>query len=331
MNPFSFRGDEIRAAKKLIKLACEEDVGGHTAFLDRSWADITSGLFIPAGQTGKAAYVARSAGVLSGQQVCDLVYHTKRHFAGRATYEALVPDGSRLEGGTVVGRVSGEMRAILGAERITLNFLQHLSGVATLTRQFVDRVAGLPCRILDTRKTTPGWRVLEKYAVRCGGGTNLRMGLHDGILIKDNHLSAMAASAAPVSFPHGGMYPYSHPAPPGQDTAPPPRTFTEAVAWARRFFEPGMPVEVEVDTLEQVDQALPSGADIVLLDNMNLDQLREAVGRRNAVAPSVLLEASGGVNLQTVRAIAETGVDRISVGALTHSAVALDIGLDYLA
>jgi nicotinate-nucleotide pyrophosphorylase (carboxylating) len=193
------------------------------------------------------------------------------------------------------------MRAILVGERTALNFLQRLSGVATQTARHAALLAGLKCQLLDTRKTTPGWRLLEKYAVRQGGGHNHRMGLCDGVLIKDNHLAALGS---------GGI--------------------TEAVRLARQMHGTSVPLEIEVDTLDQFDEALAARPDIVLLDNMSADRLREAVRRRDAVAPGVLLEASGGVNLDTLRGLAETGVDRISVGALTHSAVALDIGLDYL-
>jgi nicotinate-nucleotide pyrophosphorylase (carboxylating) len=209
-------------------------------------------------------------------------------------------NGDAVESGRELAAVRGSLRSILATERIALNFLQRLSGIATLTRKYVDAVAGFRAKILDTRKTTPGWRLLEKYAVRCGGGTNHRMGLYDGILIKDNHLAGLGGD------------------------------LRKAVKTAREFpGNQGQPVEVEVDSIEQLEIALAAGADIVLLDNMSLDQLRAAVARRNAVAPNVLLEASGGVTLATVRNIAATGVDRISVGALTHSAPALDIALDY--
>jgi nicotinate-nucleotide pyrophosphorylase (carboxylating) len=199
--------------------------------------------------------------------------------------------------------IAGPLRSLLAAERTALNFLQRLSGVASLTRRYVEAVAGLPVLVLDTRKTTPGWRLLEKYAVRAGGGTNHRLGLFDGVLIKDNHLAGLGDPATAIR---------------------------RAVESARGF--PGnvrLAIEVEVDTLDQLDQALAASPDIILLDNMPNEWLREAVARRDRLAPGVKLEASGGVNLGTVRGIAETGVDRISVGALTHSAAALDIGLDY--
>jgi nicotinate-nucleotide pyrophosphorylase (carboxylating) len=222
-------------------------------------------------------------------------------------------DGRRVDQGECVGTIEGPARGLLAAERILLNFLGRLSGVATLTRQYVDAVAGTGARIYDTRKTTPGWRRLEKYAVRCGGGWNHRGGLDEAVLIKDNHL-ALGAEAA--------------------DRA---KRFTpaEAVVRARQFVAERagdlmMVIEVEVDTLEQLDAVLPARPDIVLLDNMSPAQLREAVTRRNAFDPAIELEASGGVSLITILQIAESGVDRISVGALTHSAVALDFGLDWV-
>jgi nicotinate-nucleotide pyrophosphorylase (carboxylating) len=207
-----------------------------------------------------------------------------------------------LKAGARLAVVRGRMRSILAGERTVLNFVQRLSGVATLTRRYVEEVAGLSVQVLDTRKTTPGWRLLEKYAVRCGGGHNHRMGLYDGILIKDNHLAALAGHSDPI---------------------------TEAVRLARHKHGTAIPLEIEVDTLDQLEIALQARPDIVLLDNLSPSQLREAVRRRDAVAPGVRLEASGGVRLETIRAIAETGVERISVGALTHSAPALDIALDY--
>jgi len=216
-------------------------------------------------------------------------------------FTAKVRDGDRVRKGKILATVRGPVRRVLAGERTALNFLQQLSGVATITRKFADLAR--PVRVFDTRKTTPGLRALEKHAVVCGGGHNHRMGLHDGILIKDNHLVALTGHADPIA---------------------------EAVRLAREKHGMSIPVEIEVDTLDQLDMAVKASPDIVLLDNMPLVDLREAVRRRNAAAPSVRLEASGGVTLETIRAIAETGVDRISVGALTHSAPALDIGLDYL-
>jgi len=278
----------------LIDFALTEDLGDE--------GDVTSRATIPEDLQGRAAFVARSEGVLAGVEaaarVCARVDHQLQFSPIRA-------DGYRLGKGETFATVEGPMRSILTAERTALNFLQRLSGVATLTRRYVDAVAGLPVKILDTRKTTPGWRLLEKYAVRVGGGTNHRVGLHDMVLIKDNHLAAM------------------------RNAVPGANEIQAAIDAVRSRF-PKLKVEVEVDSLEQLDRALAAGPDIVLLDNMPVEQLRAAVARRNATAPGVQLESSGGVTLQTVRAIAETGVDRISVGALTHSAKALDIALDYL-
>jgi len=282
-----FTHDERAAAQRLIEWGLHEDVGN---------GDQTSLAVIPAEQQGAADFVARSPGVLAGLPAAQTVFAA---LDPRLRFDPLAQDGSHVQPRQILATVSGPLRALLAGERTALNFLQHLSGIATLTRRFVDAVAGLPCKLLDTRKTTPGWRLLEKYAVRCGGGHNHRLGLFDGVLIKDNHLAARKASLA------------------------------EILRDARANAKPGIPLEVEVDTLEQLDQALPCGPDVVLLDNMTPEMMREAVRRRNAVAPQVLLEASGGVNLETVRAVAESGVDRVSVGALTHSAPALDIALDY--
>ena len=289
MTPFT--DAEAAACRALIDLALREDLG--TA------GDLTTQAFIPTDRAGRAAFVARSPGVLAGLPAAEMVLKAIDPTLG---FHPLVADGTRVLRDDRLAVVSGSMRSILIGERTALNFLQRLSGVATQTRKYVDAVAGLRVAILDTRKTTPGWRLLEKYAVRMGGGQNHRIGLYDGVLIKDNHLAAMAEVAgSPV---------------------------VAAVTAARAAVGPGIPVEVEVDTLDQFDQALTCGPDIVLLDNMTLDQMRECVRRRNAFAPGVKLEASGGVTLATLRNIAATGVDRISVGALTHSAVALDIALD---
>lgn len=281
----TFLPDEAAAARTLVQLALAEDLG--------RFGDRTSRALIPAEQQAAARFVVRTAGVVAGLPVAAMVCEKLR-------FAPLIDDGATVSGGTAIATVSGSLREILAAERTALNFLQRLSGVATLTRRFVDAVQGTAAKILDTRKTTPGWRLLEKYAVRMGGGTNHRLGLFDGILIKDNHLAGLDGDVR------------------------------RAVMLAREA--PGnetYPVEVEVDSLGQLDDALAARADIVLLDNMTTDMMREAVRRRDAASPDTRLEASGGVNLQTVRAIAETGVDRISVGAITHSATALDIALDY--
>jgi nicotinate-nucleotide pyrophosphorylase (carboxylating) len=290
MTPAPLTPAEIAAADALIRLALAEDLG--------DTGDRTSLATIPETARAQAAFVARSVGVVAGLPVAERVC---RAVSPELTFAPTVPDGTGTQRGTVLATVSGPLRAILAAERIALNFLQRLSGIASLTRKFVDTASGFRAKMLDTRKTTPGWRLLEKYAVRAGGGTNHRVGLYDGILIKDNHLAGIGGDVR------------------------------RAVEAARTYpGNAGLPVEVEVDTLDQLEIALAVRADIVLLDNMSLEQLRTAVARRDTVAPGVLLEASGGVNLTTVRDIAATGVDRISVGALTHSALALDIGLDYL-
>jgi nicotinate-nucleotide pyrophosphorylase (carboxylating) len=286
---------ELAALDALIGLALAEDLG--------EAGDVTSRATIPAGQTGRAAVVARAPGVLAGIEAAARV---ARRVDPSLQFEPRLADGAPLNKGDVIATLSGPMRSLLSAERTLLNFLQRLSGIATLTRQYVDAVAGLKVQVLDTRKTTPGWRLLEKAAVRAGGGTNHRIGLYDAILIKDNHLAGVRSAGCGV------------------------RSEIEiAIERCRQAF-PGLPVEVEVDSLDQFDAALKCRPEIVLLDNMTTDQMREAVRRRTATAPGVLLEASGGVTLTTIRGIAETGVDRISVGALTHSAKALDIALDYL-
>jgi nicotinate-nucleotide pyrophosphorylase (carboxylating) len=293
---------ETRACQQLISLAVEEDIGS---------GDITSQAVIPEDLVGRAVFVARNAGILCGLPAVSLVV---RAVAPAVRFEELLADSSRVEPGARLATVAGSMRGILACERIALNFLQHLSGVASLTRKYVDAVAGLQAKILDTRKTLPGWRLLQKYAVRCGGGYNHRLGLFDGVLIKDNHLAA-------------------YPTPNFR------ARIVRAISMAREKMGDGentraceserLPVEIEVEDLEQLDAALSCGPDIILLDNMTTEVMREAVRRRDLRAPNVQLEASGGVNLQTVRAVAETGVDRISVGMLTHSAPALDIALDY--
>lgn len=284
---------ESTCLAQLVMLALLEDLG--------DVGDVTSLATIPAQTQGQAAFVARTAGVLAGldaaQRVCQQLDPKLRFTPQRA-------DGDQLQPGDQLALLAGPMRSILMAERTALNFLQRLSGVASLTHQFVAAVAGTKAQILDTRKTTPGWRLLEKYAVRMGGGTNHRIGLFDALLVKDNHIAAVRHEA-------GSQHEI------------------ECVITRCHAAYPHLPIEIEVDSLAQLDVALRCSPHIVLLDNMSLAQLREAVNRRNACAPSILLEASGGVNLQTVGAIAQTGVDRISVGAITHSAKALDIALDY--
>ncbi len=297
----TFSKAERAAAHHLIELALLEDLG--------DMGDITSVATIPEKLEGKAAFVARTEGVLAGLAVAEAVAHWVDK---RLAFEAKLTDGDRLMKAAVIATLAGPMRSLLAVERTALNFLQRLSGVATLARQFVDAVANPKVLLLDTRKTTPGWRLLEKYAVRCGGGANHRIGLFDAILIKDNHIAAIRDAEV-----HGSQEDFW-------------KVFAGRLAKIRADY-PGVILEVEVDSLDQFERLLPLKPDIILLDNMANNQLRAAVTVRGLRAPAILLEASGGVNLQTVRGIAETGVDRISVGAMTHSAKALDIALDYLA
>ncbi|REJ74723.1 MAG: carboxylating nicotinate-nucleotide diphosphorylase [Planctomycetota bacterium] len=283
---------ECEAARPLVSLALREDLG------DRG--DVTSRIFPLRTERASVAVVARERGVLSGLPLLAMV---AEEVDREIQIDERLADGRRLSEDDVIAVLSGSPRTLLSAERTALNFLTHLSGIATLTERYVSAVTGTRAKILDTRKTLPGWRVLEKYAVRCGGGTNHRMGLHDGVLIKDNHLAALPEGVS----------------------------LADAVRTARNEAPAGMTVEVEVDSISQLTEVLPARPDIVLLDNMRLGGLVEAVTLRNQVAPDVLLEASGGVTLETVRGIAETGVDRISIGGLTHSARALDLGFDWRA
>ncbi len=286
----NFTSEEQTAARRLIALAYDEDLG--------TTGDRTTLSLIPEATMATAAFVSRSGGTIAGLPVAALAIAER---GPKLQFQTFVHDGDRVAPGTCIAHVSGSLREILIAERTALNFLQRLTGVATQTHRYTSLVRDLNVAILDTRKTTPGWRLLEKYAVRMGGGTNHRIGLYDAILIKDNHIAGVGGDVR------------------------------KAVELARAYpGNAGLSIEVEVDTLEQLERVLPAKPEIVLLDNMSLEQLRFAVARRNAVAPATKLEASGGVNLATVRGIAETGIERISVGALTHSAMAADIALDYL-
>ncbi len=288
--PFSV--EESAACTRLAKLALDEDLGDA--------GDLTSQAVIAEEAPGQAVFVSRANGVVAGLPAARLVFAL---LDPKVSFQELLADGSPIPQGTQLAIVRGPMRSILIGERTALNFMQRLSGIASLTAEHMKLIADLPCKLLDTRKTTPGWRLLEKYAVRQGGGHNHRMGLCDGVLIKDNHLAALGRT---------------------------PDVVARAVALARAKHGQKVPLEIEVDTLEQLDVALVAAPDIILLDNMPPSVLREAVARRDAIARNVLLEASGGVTFASLRAIAETGVDRVSLGALTHSAKALDIGLDYL-
>jgi nicotinate-nucleotide pyrophosphorylase (carboxylating) len=298
----TFTAAETAACCRLIEMAFHEDFGRSPGPVFQL-RDATTVFIVPPGYDGATAFVARKPGIVAGLPAVALVCGG---LDAQLRFAPAVNDGSVVRTGDVLAHLRGPMSSILGVERIALNFLQHLSGIATLTREFVTAVAGLPVKILDTRKTIPGWRLLAKYAVRQGGGHNHRMGLYDGVLLKDNHLAFL------MSKLKGGI-----------------GSILRNARNQSRLDAGGVTVEIEVESLAQLDEALPAKPDIVLLDNMPFDMMREAVKRRNVVAPAILLEASGGINLQTVRAIAETGVDRISVGALTHSAPALDIALDY--
>ena len=269
----------------LIGLALEEDLGT---------GDVTTAYFTEERRLGQARIFAREAGILAG---VETAMETFRRVDSSLILQALLKDGAELMPGDAVLAIQGTMASLLTAERVALNFLQRLSGVATFTGKFVRVVHGTGALILDTRKTTPGWRSLEKAAVRAGGGSNHRLGLHDMVMVKDNHLAAGTGNAE----------------------------LQAAIARVKRE-RPELRVELEADTLDQVREFITlEGVDIVLLDNMSLEELRTAVSLRPA---GLLLEASGGVTLESVREIAETGVDRISVGALTHSAPALDLALE---
>jgi len=271
----------LGAAKGLIEQALKEDVGP---------GDVTTRAVIPPDVRGKGAILVKAHGVICGLQVAAEVF---RAVDERISFRPRVREGEPVQPGDVVAEVEGPLRGILTAERTALNFLARLSGIATLTARFVDAVAPYRAVILDTRKTTPGWRVLEKYAVRCGGGRNHRMGLYDMVLIKDNHIAACGS-------------------------------ISEAVRRVRAAGV-GVPVEVEVKNLDELREALKLGVDRILLDNFSVEDIAEAVKIAEGRVP---LEASGGVTLDNVAAIAATGVDYISVGALTHSAPALDLSLE---
>lgn len=288
-NRQSGRMQELNAGEitGAVRAALTEDIGS---------GDVTTLATVPETAQARAAMVAREDLVVAGLAIAQEAF---RQMSANVKFSATVADGAVLHPGEALMEISGPARALLTAERVALNFVQRLSGVATLTRQFAETIAGTNAKILDTRKTTPGWRRFEKYAVACGGGQNHRFGLFDLVLIKDNHLAALRDEQ--------------------------PNAIAAAIRRAREKY-PALQVEVEADHLDQVKQALEAGADIILLDNMSLEELRSAVALS---AGRAKLEASGGVNLRTVRGIAETGVDYISVGALTHSARAVDIGLDF--
>jgi nicotinate-nucleotide pyrophosphorylase (carboxylating) len=272
--------------EEIIDRALAEDVGK---------GDVTTEALIPGDRQGTGFIVAKKEGILAGTNIAKQVFH---QVDPELKVEALLEDGARVEPGSKVAKVSGSIASILRAERVVLNLLQRLSGIASETNRYVEAVKGLPVRIMDTRKTTPGLRSLEKHAVRVGGGENHRMSLGDGILIKDNHLAALRSQGLNIK---------------------------QIVARARQNSPQRLPVEVEVGTVSEALEAVEAGADIVMLDNMNLEDMRKAT---KSIHGRALIEASGGITLDNVRAVAETGVDFISIGALTHSARALDISLE---
>lgn len=273
--------NNMNGIDRIIDTALAEDI--HTG-------DITTLSILPQPRVMRARLIAKEPMVLSGIAVARRVFE---RLDPAIRFEALFSDGDRLEKGTVLARIEGDAALLLQGERVALNLLQRMCGIATQTAEYVKELKGTGARVVDTRKTTPGLRVLEKYSVRVGGGTNHRTGLYDGVLIKENHIAAA-----------GGIL--------------------EAVRLARAYIPHTLKIEVETETLEQVQLALDAGADIIMLDNMTLEQMTRAV---QLIAKRALVEASGGVNLQTIRGIAQTGVDIISVGALTHSVRASDISM----
>jgi nicotinate-nucleotide pyrophosphorylase (carboxylating) len=277
---------DVAAVVRVVRAGLAEDLA--------DGPDVTTAATIPAGAIGTADVVARQAGVIAGLLVADAVFQLAGAARGfRVTSHYYSSDGAVVDAGTRLMTVEGSLSTILTAERTALNLLCHMSGIATLTRKWMDAVAGTGARVRDTRKTLPGLRALEKYAVRCGGGVNHRMSLSDAALIKDNHVAS--AGSVTAAFDAVGK------------------------------LAPDLPVEVECDTLEQVDEAIAAGAELVLLDNFGIADMAEAVRRTSGLAR---LEASGGLRLEDAAAVAATGVDYLAVGALTHSAPALDIGLD---
>ncbi len=296
----------LEEVKPLVRLALKEDIGS---------GDITTKAIVPAGVKATGRIVAKERGIIAGLGVAELVFKmlenmmTGRTSSGKCQnkirFRTKVKDGDNVRKGQIIAEISGSARSVLTAERTVLNFLQRLSGIATFTAEFVDKVKPYNVKIMDTRKTTPGWRTLEKYAVRSGGGHNHRKGLYDGVLIKDNHIQVNRCSGASV--------------------------IGEIVGLVRKKVPQGMKIEIEVKNLREVKEAVRAGADIIMLDNMNIRQMKKAVKivHTSNIDHRPLLEASGGINLRNVKEIAKTGVDMISVGALTHSAKGLDINLEF--
>lgn len=271
---------------EIVVRALEEDLGH---------GDITTDTLIPDALRGKAVLLVKTGGVVAGLEVAARVFHK---VDSSIEFKILIPDGTKIKPGDILAIISGRVASIIKGERTALNFLQHLSGIASQTSQYINRIQGTKVYITDTRKTTPGIRFLEKYAVRMGGGRNHRLHLGDGVLIKDNHLLALR---------HMGM------------------NLKDIVRKARHNVQRDLPIEVEVTSVEEAREAAESGADIVMLDNMKPDDMRRAVSFLNG---KVKIEASGGVNLENIRAVAETGITYVSIGALTHSSPAMDISLE---
>ena len=300
-SPVEWDATTIDDCRQLIRLGVREDL--------RNGFDWTTVSLVDESRRGRAAFVAREDGVACGLQAAALAIEET---GSDLLFDSEIADGDRVVAQQTLATVSGQARDILTIERLMLNLLGRLSGVATKTASYVQEIEGTNAHVYDTRKTTPGWRRLEKYAVRCGGGRNHRCGLNDAVLIKDNHLAlSRQANLTPA----------------------------ESVLVVRKFLEgwqrPASPladmlIEIEVDKLEQLKNVLAVAPDIVLLDNMSPDLLQQAVALREQLSPETQLEASGGITHQTIRVVAETGVERISVGGLTHSAVNFDIGLDWL-
>lgn len=278
-------GPAVEAVRAQIRAWLQEDIGS---------GDVTTMATVPEDHQSRGIIHAKASGIVAGMPLMRMVFGV---VDASLKIESQVSDGDFVEKGKVLAVVEGSTHSILTGERLALNLLQRLSGIATVTRAFVEAAEGFPARIADTRKTTPGHRTLEKYAVRIGGGSNHRFGLYDAVMIKDNHIKAAGGIAA-------------------------------AVAAAKRRVPHTMKIEVEAESLAQAEEGARAGADIVMFDNMSPESMKEAVVRLRAIAPHVLLEASGGMRVERVREVASTGVDIISVGSLTHSFRALDISLD---
>ncbi len=290
---------DLEKIRDIVQLAIKEDIGD---------GDITSKIFIPDGFETEGVIIAKEAGIVAGLPVAGYVLS---QIDENLIFTSNIEDGSRVKKGTIIGSVKGLTLSLLSAERLVLNFLQRLSGIATATNRFAEKIKGYRTQIMDTRKTAPGWRYLEKYAVRVGGGINHRMGLYDQILIKDNHLKAMGSEK------ENG-------------------TISRLVRKAREQIENGMLIEVEVEDLCQIKDVVDAGVDIILFDNMEPSKIREAVdivreiekNQDAGTGKAILTEASGNITIENVEEYADAGVDRISVGAITHSARVLDISFD---